>query len=163
MDRIAWRARRPIAILLATGLALALGSGHGTAETTDGPDAGAGAGAEAPIAERRFTETEWRALVEGKTLYYETSRGYPDGFGLMGKEYYVPNSNKVVFVYANGDCYEGTWDVEDDVFCFNYDARHCFKQFDRDGQWVVQEMDGREQVVVKITNEVLSCAPGLTS
>lgn len=157
---------RAVAALAAALLALSLPAG-GWAQSADEtpPAQPAPSAPSAPTEDlgRPFTGPEWRALVEGKTLYYETSRGYPEGFGLMGKEYYVPNSNKVVFVYANGDCYEGTWEVRDQIFCYNYDRRHCFRQFDRDGRWVVQEMDGREQVVVKVTNEVLSCAPGLTS
>ncbi|MEO1331678.1 MAG: hypothetical protein AAFW46_18685, partial [Pseudomonadota bacterium] len=130
---------------------------------TAGPRIAQTAPDEAASQERPFDGASWRARVEGKTLYYETRKGYPENYGLMGKEYYVPNSNKVVFVYADGDCYEGTWDYADQIFCFNYDDRHCFRQFERDGEWIVQERDGREQAVVKITSEVLSCQPGLVS
>lgn len=96
-------------------------------------------------------------MVAGKTLYYQAD------FGLMGREYYPPGSNRAVFVYFDGSCYDGTWEEADGVFCFHYDARHCFRHFERDGVLIAQEMDGTEQIVTKMTDEVLSCAPDLLS
>lgn len=148
---------------------LALTAATGSAAWSPSAANAQAVGADEPLAvepyagpQRQMFEPEWRERFVGRTVYYEMSRGYPTGAGLMGKEYYVPNSNKVVFVYNNGECFEGTYDVSDGVFCFNYDDRHCFRHYERDGQWIVVELDGREQIVASVTDEVLSCTPDLT-
>lgn len=104
-----------------------------------------------------FTEAEWRALATGKTLTYMTP------FGLMGREYYIPGGNEVVFVYFDGRCFQGTWFKQDDVYCFEYDGLHCFEHFQRGEDIIAREMDGDEQIVTEITDEVLTCEPELLS
>ena len=113
----------------------------------------------APRAEEIFfDEASWRALVEGKTLYYRTPTG------VVGREYYPPGGNRAVFEYAgDGACFEGTWNVVGNLFCFNYDSRHCFRHLSRDGVIYARQMDGVDQRVFRITDEPLSCAKGLTS
>lgn len=120
------------------------------AETPTPPDPGA--------YDRTFQDAEsWRARVAGKTLYY-----YYDS-GLVGREYYPPSGDRVVFQYADSTCFEGTWTAREGVFCFRYDGVHCFTHHERDGQLIAREVDGDEQTVREITDEVLSCAPELSS
>lgn len=104
-----------------------------------------------------FDAESWRALVEGKTLTYRASGG------LMGREYYVPNSNRVVFVYFDGRCYDGSWTETDGVFCFAYDGEFCFHHLRRGGKLIAREMNGAEQIVTSITDETLACTPDLIS
>lgn len=106
-----------------------------------------------------FDEASWRALVEGKTLYYRL----PDG--LVGREYYPPGGgDRVVFEYAgNGRCFEGSWSATDGLFCFQYDGEHCFRHLKRGDHIYARQMDGVDQKVVQISSEPLSCAKGLTS
>ena len=105
-----------------------------------------------------FDEDSWRALVEGKTLYYRTSEG------LVGREYYPPGGNRAVFEYAgDGACFEGSWNYASGLFCFFYDTKHCFRRLERGGDIFARQMDGVDQKVIKITSEPLSCAKGLTS
>lgn len=134
--------------LLSTGF----GAAPAAAQTITLPQAPA---ATEPV--QSFTEAEWRALVSGKTLYYDTP------WGFMGREYYVPNSNRAVFVYYDGRCYDGTWSQDAGLFCFLYDGRHCFEHLREGARIFVRELDGDEQDVVRITDEVLSCEPQLLS
>lgn len=163
---------------LALGLALVLGADAAAAQSeaeTNAPaapgqsqtepgasgaeelESGAPASAD-PNAEIFFTGDAWRALVTGKTLYYATSEG------LVGREYYPPGGQRAVFEYA-GDrsCFEGSWREADGVFCFNYDGEHCFFHLRRGDMIIARQMNGVDQQVVKITEETLSCAAGLTS
>ena len=100
-----------------------------------------------------YDEARWRSYAEGKTLYYTTA------FGLVGKEYYPPNSNRVVYVRANGTCVDGDWSFKDDIFCFEYQSQHCFFHIERDGVVYARHIDGVEQTVSQVTDEILSCAP----
>jgi hypothetical protein len=106
--------------------------------------------------EVHFDAASWRAYVEGKTLYYSTPSG------ILGREYYPVGGDKAVYIYFDGRCFDGEWAVEaDGLFCFQYDGAHCFEHFERDGKVIARETDGDEQVVVRVTDEVLSCAPDL--
>lgn len=102
-------------------------------------------------------EAEWRSIVAGKTLTYETSTG------LIGREYYAPSGDRVVFVYYDGRCFDGRWEMVGQLYCFHYDGFYCFDHFRRDGEIFVREQDGGEQWVTSITNEILSCEPDLLS
>ncbi|MEO0717778.1 MAG: hypothetical protein AAFZ06_02760 [Pseudomonadota bacterium] len=110
------------------------------------------------VEEIHFSGPEWFALVEGKTLYYKNMSG-----GFVGREYYVPGSRKAVFIYFDGSCYEGSWSESDGVFQFRYDGDFYFRHIERGGVLIAAEVDGPEQVVVDITNEVLSCDRDLSS
>lgn len=113
----------------------------------------------APIAdEKLFSEEEWRAYAAGKTLYYSLPQGF------VGREYYPPSGDRVVFEYFDGTCFDGTWSFEDQQFCFNYDGRFCFNHLERDGRVYARDIrDGSEQIVTQVTNEILSCAPAAVS
>ena len=109
-------------------------------------------------AEVFFNAETWRALVEGKTLYYQTPQG------MVGREYYPPGSNRAVFEYAgDNSCFEGSWTEQDGKFCFNYDGTHCFYHLMRDGEIFARQMDGVDQKVIKITKEPFTCGAELTS
>lgn len=102
-------------------------------------------------------EPDWREIVSGKTLTYESAAG------LIGREYYVPGGDRVIFVYYDGRCFDGRWIYENGYYCFEYDGFYCFQHFRRDGQIMVREQDGGEQRVTSITSEILSCEPQLLS
>lgn len=99
----------------------------------------------------------WHELVGGKTLYY-SYKGR-----VVGREYYDPESNKAVFIYFNGNCYEGNWYEQNGIFCFNYGGMHCFEHFEKDGQIIARGVGGDDQIVVKFTDEILSCDPEFLS
>lgn len=109
-------------------------------------------------AEYYYGESDWRAYAEGYTLYYST---YADGAvgGLVGREYYVPGGDRVIFVYFDGRCFDGRWSENAGMFCFEYDGTHCFEHIARQGQVFARELDGDLQIVIRRTDEVLSCAP----
>ncbi|MEM9725099.1 MAG: hypothetical protein AAF909_06535 [Pseudomonadota bacterium] len=125
-------------------------------ETLDGTvSGGAGDGEEI-----EFTEDSWRALVEGKTLYYQIDAD------TVGREYYIPGTNRAVFEYAGGGpdrCFEGVWTVVNGWFCFEYDATHCFRHLERDGEIYARQTNGVDQRVFKKTEERLSCEPEFVS
>ena len=102
----------------------------------------------------------WRALTEGKTLYY-----YKDG-ELYGREYFGPG-DRVVFRFPNGACTEGAWAYAEEKFCFAYAGQlHCFSHWMRDGEIVVRSIDDpeEEQTVEKIAdNEPLTCDEAVDS
>ncbi|MCI4664782.1 MAG: hypothetical protein MRY74_08670 [Neomegalonema sp.] len=103
--------------------------------------------------ETGFDEKSWRAYAGGKTLHYAL-RG-----GLVGKEYFQAGTNRVVFELKDGKCFNGTWEMKGDVFCFDYDKRYCFYHVKRGDKVFARSVtDGEEQEVVKITEEKLSCA-----
>ena len=111
---------------------------------------------DAPV--KSLNEQEWRAIVSGKTLYYYTQQG------LVGREYYPPASeSRVVFVYFDGTCFDGTWSQKDGVYCYEFDGAHCFKHFQQGERLFVEGVDGDIQDILRITDEVLSCEPGLIS
>lgn len=112
----------------------------------------------APAQDLAFDAPQWRALVEGKTLYYRNRNGE-----FVGREYYAPGSQRAVFIYFDGSCYDGTWREDDGVFEFRYDGVFYFRHLRRGGELIAAEVDGPEQVVFKITNEVLSCSDDLIS
>lgn len=144
-------------ILCAAAIALASVS-SATAQKRDeippAPQSGFGPGA----GERSIPAEEWRERVDGRTVYYEI-----DG-ALHGREYYEPNSNNVVFIFANGQCDEGVWSEENGVYCYDFGGQHCFYQFERGDEIIIREvLSGAEQRVSQITDERLSCSPEIIS
>lgn len=103
---------------------------------------------------------EFRALADGKTLYFQLLDGR-----FWGREYYVPGTQESVFVFADGECFEGYWTYRDQVYCYHYrDQPSCWRHFWLDGAIAVESGDGLRQVVAKIAeNEPLSCKPELLS
>lgn len=111
---------------------------------------------DAPV--KSLSEQEWRAIASGKTLYYYTQQG------LVGREYYPPAADRrVVFVYFDGTCFDGTWSQEDGLYCYEFDGAHCFRHFQQGERLYVEGVDGDVQDILRITDEVLSCEPGLLS
>ncbi|MEM7270984.1 MAG: hypothetical protein AAF401_17225 [Pseudomonadota bacterium] len=101
----------------------------------------------------------WRALTDGKTVYY-----FKDG-RLYGREYYAPGGD-VVFRFPNGICAEGRWAFAEEKYCYAYAGQlHCFAHVMRDGEIVIiGDADGEEQVVEKIVeSEPLSCSEAIDS
>lgn len=96
----------------------------------------------------------WRALTEGKTLFY-----YRDG-ALYGWEYYYPDSVKVEFCSADGVHAVGEWGYSEGTYCFAYFGDlHCFRHVMRDGEIFVIDVNsgddgagGDEQRVDRIAN-----------
>lgn len=135
-----------------------LGAATAVAQTAPQPegDRPAPPAASSPPVEA-ISEAEWRALVSGKTLYYSTVSGF------MGREYYPPNSNRSIFEYFDGTCFDGSWSQADGIYCFIYGDTHCFEHLRQGERIFVRELDGDEQDVFRITDEVLSCEPELLS
>lgn len=111
-----------------------------------------------------FDAASWRALVEGKTVYYEDSNGP------IGREYFPPGGNRAFFEHAGGNfCLEGTWSEKDGVFCFEYDRQHCFYHLEKGGEIYARLSDfllqkgNEDQRVAKIVTEPFTCQKGLTS
>lgn len=157
---------RLLSAFCAAAFALALAAaGPAQAQTTPPPtdpasDPPAEAAPTPPLpgprpGEKMFDADTWRAFAEGKTLYYSTPAG------ILGREYYPPGGDRVIYIYFDGRCFDGTWFVEADRFCFDYDGLHCFEHIERDGVIIAREEDGDEQEVVRRTDEVLSCEPEL--
>jgi hypothetical protein len=63
----------------------------------------------APIAER-----EWRALTEGKTVYYSIAGEF------YGREYYLPGSDQVFFQHRDGTCMRGVWSYDEPWYSFTF-------------------------------------------
>lgn len=121
-------------------------------------EAPGGPGAPRAAGEVFFNEESWRALVEGKTLYYELPGGP------VGREYYVPGGNRVLFEYAGGAaCFDGRWTEENNVFCFEYDGTHCFFHLRKNGEVIARELNGADQVVTRVVVEPFSCEQDLVS
>ncbi len=148
--------RRRIAKTIAALLAAASLAGAAAAQS---PEEGAPIGDFTPsLGERIIPEEEWLSMVEDRTVYYEIAGNY------HGKEYYEPGSNRVVFVFASGECSEGAWRQQNGVYCFDYGSIYCFYHFERDGQTFIRDVErGGEQRVAQITNEALSCQPEIIS
>lgn len=113
--------------------------------------------------EQPFSAEEWRALTDGKTLYYfEWGR-------FTGREHYHAGSDRVTFARTEDrGCVEGTYidavaPRGEVVFCFDWDERVCFQHFRRDGEIIARRQDGGEAVIFKITDEPLACAGEPTS
>lgn len=81
--------------------------------------------------DRYITQTEWRELALGKTVFYFLNGQY------YGREYYFPEGNFVRFQTATGICLEGVWEYrpETRAYCFFWGTeRPCFHHIWRDGQ-----------------------------
>lgn len=104
--------------------------------------------------------SEFHSIVDGKTVYFELEDGTP-----WGREYYIPGTQDSVFVFHDGECFEGYWQVEGLYYCYYYrDQPSCWLTFWEDGQIKVESRGGMRQVVGKIVDfEPLSCQPELLS
>lgn len=104
--------------------------------------------------------SEFRSIVDGKTVYFELEDGTP-----WGREYYIPGTQNSVFVFHDGECFEGYWQVEGLYYCYYYrDQPSCWLTFWEDGEIKVESRSGMRQVVGKIADfEPLSCEPELLS
>ncbi len=168
--RKAWRAARDVVAGVAAIALLAALSAPARAQTApqEGPSAapppGASGGSptgDAGPPRRDISPEAFKAMTDGKTLYFELVDGQ-----LWGREFYVPGSNRTVFKNALTDeCLEGHYTREGDRFCYHYrDQPSCWLTFYEDDQIVVEAEDGQRQWVRKIvSNEPLSCADGLLS
>ena len=103
---------------------------------------------------------EFQNLFIGKTVYFELEDGT-----LWGREYYVPGSQDAVFVFADGQCFEGYWAKVEDRYCFFYrDEPSCWLTFWEADRIIVVSRDGmRQRVRTIVESEPLSCAPAVTS
>lgn len=79
-----------------------------------------------------FSEGQWRALVQGKTLIYR------DNGAFSGLERYAPAGNRVEWQFPNGECTVGTWEVVGGAFCFTWELLdlQCYRHL-KDGNRVI--------------------------
>ena len=117
-----------------------------------------GLAAAEPAAERPIPPAEWRALTEGRTVWYSL-----DGVH-WGREYFHRDGETATFVTPDGRCLTAPWGWADGLYCFAYDGLHCFRHVRRDGEILaIPEGGDAAQVVAKITDEALFCGPSLSS
>lgn len=103
---------------------------------------------------------EFRAMTDGKTVYFELEDGEP-----WGREYYIPGTQDSIFVFADGECFEGHWTYDSSYYCYHYrDQPSCWLHFWEGDTIKVESRSGMRQVVGKIVErEPLSCEPELLS
>ena len=106
---------------------------------------------------------DWRALVEGRTVWYRIG---PD---LWGRERYAVGADRVIFQFADGRCVEGAWTYAEPWYCFDFGdampggAPHCFRHLRHDdGLWVLS-VTGEPQAVERIDSTPLGCGPDVVS
>lgn len=97
---------------------------------------------------------EFRALVDGKTVYYATPDGVP-----IGREYFPPGRNSAVYVHVDGPCLNGTWRYAWPVFCFKYRQQpSCWSTYwDGDRIFVLSDDGQLQQITAIVENEPLVC------
>lgn len=91
----------------------------------------------------------FKALVDGKTLYFSL----PDG-AHWGREYYIPGTQRSVFIFANGECFNGTWRLEEERYCYYYHPDpSCWLTFYVDERLTVISRRGDVQYVEQIVDD----------
>jgi hypothetical protein len=102
---------------------------------------------------------EWRKLTAGRTVWYSLDGRH------WGKEYFHPGRDSATFVTPDGECATAPWAYADGLYCFAYAGMDCFRHVRRGDRMLAIpfDPDGREQVIEKITDTVLSCEPPLSS
>ena len=113
-----------------------------------------------PAIQDTLSFDEFRKLSDGKTLHFHLPDGTP-----WGREYYIPGTQDSVFVFHDGECFEGYWTYDGQHYCYHYQTEpSCWVHFWRQGQLTVESRGGHRQVVVAIRDrEPLSCKPDLLS
>ncbi|MBX2853740.1 MAG: hypothetical protein KTR21_02065 [Rhodobacteraceae bacterium] len=113
-----------------------------------------------PTSQETLSFNEFRKLSDGKTLHFHLPDGTP-----WGREYYIPGSQDSIFIFHDGECFEGYWTYDGQHYCYHYQSEpSCWVHFWRQGQLTVESRGGHRQVVVAIRDrEPLSCKPDLLS
>lgn len=109
---------------------------------------------------RDIPPAEWRARVDGRTVWYYT------GNGLWGREHYHSGAGYVTFQYWTGECRQARWSFEDGIYCFDFRdaAPHCFRHIEHEGDiWALPVNGGAPQAVVHIDHTPLDCGPAPSS
>jgi len=108
--------------------------------------------------------TEWQSMTAGKTVVYEI-----DG-QTYGYEHYSPNSNAVKIQLDDGTCIDGTWFMENNAFCFDWQGGplNCFHHKQLDSTIYVIGLEsgaetGEIQRVSRIAAIPVACGPALLS
>lgn len=151
--------------LLAAALVCLVGVGDAAAQSAASPDIVPSADTPDAVAPsqggvRAIPFAEFRALTDGKTLYFELEDGR-----LWGREYYIPGTQDSIFVFADGECFEGYWTYDETYYCYHYrENPSCWLHYWEGDQIKVESRSGMRQVVGKIVDrEPLSCEPELLS
>ncbi len=133
------------ALIFATALFIAHHAGAQTIESSD--------------PQRSIGKAEFNALVDGRTVYFELEDGT-----FWGREYYIRGTNRTVFEFADGQCYNGDWRKEGDYYCYYYlDEPSCWLTFYEGDRLTVLSRNGAKQRVRRISDETLSCDADLFS
>lgn len=107
--------------------------------------------------------TEWRALSDGKTLYYREWGRF------TGRERYYAGTDEVAFKRTEDQrCVRGVYGYVtsprgEGLYCYDWDERVCFQHFRRDGQIYARRANGSEALIFKITPEPLTCDDDVVS
>lgn len=153
---------RRVATLTAIAAAMVFWAGvSAVAQTADAsPPAAPAQATPSDGGERLIPFDEFRALSDGKTLHFLLEDGTP-----WGREYYVPGTQDSVFVFDNGECFEGYWTYDQQYYCYFYrDEPSCWTHFWEEGRIKVESRSGMRQIVGRIVDqEPLSCEPELLS
>lgn len=94
---------------------------------------------------------DYIAAVEGKQVEVRHGKGGE----VLGHEYYIPNSNKVVWKSADGQCFNGEHRFDSGAVCFTYqglegESCHITR---KDGQYFTSH----DLYIEVISSQPLSC------
>ena len=106
-----------------------------------------------PVDRRDVDKAEFHAMVDGRTVYFELEDGT-----LWGREYYIAGTQRTVFEFYDGECFNGDWRKEGPYYCYYYTGEpSCWLTYYEGDQLTVLSRSGAKQRVRKITEETLSC------
>lgn len=136
-------------------LAVATGAAQAAAAQIDLPEALSTEGQD-------LTAEEWRALTDGRTVWYSI------GENLWGRESYRGAPGEVTFQFPDGECLSATWTYQAPWFCFDFGgalggAPHCFRHIRFGDQLWALARSGEPQRIDRIDGSPISCGPDLSS
>ena len=161
------RARAAAVVVAALSASLGGGAlaspGDGASPTPETP----GPQTPAPLPSARQVLTEgapiapeaWRALTQGRTVWYFASDGY------WGREVYLDKANGVTFEHRDGDCMDGDWRFAEGLYCFDFrdGGDHCFRHMRWQDRTFAVSISGDVQEVRRIDSAPLTCGAMPTS
>ncbi len=86
------------------------------------------------LAETPLSLSQFKAVAEGKTLYFATPSGP------YGAEQYL-KGQRSIWRYGDGSCTHGVWYAKKDMICFRYEdetTEQCWRIFDGPGGLVAR-------------------------
>ena len=106
---------------------------------------------------RDLSAEDWRALTDGRTVWYLI-----DG-AVWGRESYRGAPGEVTFQFPDGECLPATWTWQAPWFCFDFGsalngaAPHCFRHIRYQGQLWAVSRGGAPQAIERIDQSPIVC------